>query len=173
MRQLRRRTEHLLVAAEGEPHVLRRGEVPLEQDLDRLADAHQGALVVEGAAAPDSPVVDLGGEGRVLPRGRLVDRDHVEVRHQDDGPGRRRAGPAEEEAVGADPGLLQGGVQAGEQPLVLGEEGVERRGVDVGRVAVGDRRDAHQGLQLGHDVVGGRVDGHGLRLGGTPARRVR
>ena len=57
-----RRTAHLLVGAEAEPHVLGRGESLLQQPLDGLADRDDAALVVEGAAAPHRPVVDLGGE---------------------------------------------------------------------------------------------------------------
>ena len=57
-------------------------EVLLQQGLDGLADRDQRALVVEGAAAPDRAVVDLGAERRVLP-GRVRRR-----------PGRRRGGPS-------------------------------------------------------------------------------
>ena len=82
--------DDLLVAAEGEPDVLRRLVAVGEQPLDCLTDRRDAALVVEGAAAPDRARVDLGRERRVLPGGRLVDRYDVEVRHQHDRPGRRR-----------------------------------------------------------------------------------
>ncbi|GAA2133393.1 hypothetical protein GCM10009843_38720 [Nocardioides bigeumensis] len=40
-----------------------------------------------------------------------------------------------------------------ELALELGEQVVERRPVDLRRIAVGDGRDAHQGLELGDDPV--------------------
>ena len=155
-RELRRLAGHLLVAAEREPDVLAGGEPCLEVPLDRLADRDQAALVVERAATPDVAVHDLRGERRVLPRCVRVDGDDVEVGHQDDRPLGRRTGPAEEQAVGRDPGELQLRVDAGELGRELGQEGVERRGVLLGRVAVRHGRDPHQRLELG--------DG-GVRLG--------
>ncbi len=71
-----------------------------------------------------------------------------------------RAGPAEEQAVAADAGELERGVEPREETRVLGEQRVERRRVDPLGVAVGDGRDAHQRLQLGH---GPRR--HGLTIG--------
>ena len=50
--------------------------------------------------------------------------------------------------MGVDPGQLEPLVQQRELPRQLGDERVERRGVDLGRVAVGDRRDADQRLEL-------------------------
>ncbi len=50
----RRRAGDLLVAAEGQPDVLGRREVLLQQGLDRLADRDQLTLVVEGARGPRS-----------------------------------------------------------------------------------------------------------------------
>ena len=53
--------------------------------------------------------------------------------------------------MAADPGQLELGVQPGELGRELGEQPVEGGGVDPGRVAVGDRRDPDQGLELADD----------------------
>src|SRR3546814_10343548 len=63
---------HLFIAAEAEPDVLLGGEALAEQTLDGFADAGQAALVVEGPAAPEDAVVDLGAEGGVQ-----IGRAHV------------------------------------------------------------------------------------------------
>ena len=142
-----RRTEDLLVAAERQPDVLRPGvKSPLEQGLDRLADPDQAALVVEGAAAPDLPVDDVAAERVVLPG--ALDRYDVEVGHQHDRPLAARPAPVEEQAVRVHPGQLEPLVQQRELARELGDELVERRGVDPLGLAVGDGRDADQRLQL-------------------------
>ena len=155
---------HLLVAPEGQPDVLGRLVPGLQEPLDRLADRGHAPLVVQGAATPDRAVDDLRGERRVLPRCRLVDRDHVEVRHQHHRLVVTPTGPTEEQTVGADPGELEPLVQQGEVAAQLVEQPVERRGVDAGRIAVGDARDADQRLQLRDGPVG-----HGRQ----PSRRGR
>ena len=146
-RQRRRVAEDLLVAAEGEPEVLRGGEPVVEELLDGLADRHQGPLVVERAAPPDGAVVDLGAEGRVLPGCLILDGDDVEVGHQHDRAVVARSCPAEQQAVGVDPGQLEVVVQQGVAALELVDERVERPGVDEGGVAVGDGGDPDQGPQ--------------------------
>ena len=145
--------EDLLVAAERQPDVLRRRDVALQQPLDRLADADEAALVVEGAAAPDPAVDDVGAERGVLPGCLLVDGDHVEVRHQHDRPVGGAAAPVEEQAVGVDAGEVETLVQQRELALELGEERVEGIGVDQRRVAVRDGGDADECLQLRHHPV--------------------
>ena len=148
----------LLVAAEGQPDVLGRRVAGLEQRLDGLADRRDAALVVEGAATPDrrsgGAVVDLGAERVVLPRCLGIDRHDVEVGHQHDRPLGARAGPAEEEPVGADDGEAQPLVQQRELHGQLGQQPVERLRVDARGVAVGDGRDAHERLQRGDHAVG-------------------
>ena len=159
----------LLVAPEGQPDVLG-GHVPgLEQRLDGLADPGHAALVVERAATPDrrsgGTFVDLAAERVVLPRRLAVDGYDVEVGHQHDRPVGARAGPVEEEAVGPDDGERQSLVEQRELARQLGEQSVERLGVDARRVAVGDGRDADEGLKGPHHA---RLDGHGHGLTVVP-----
>ena len=137
-RLLGRRTEHLLVAAEREPDVLGRREVALEQGLDRLADPDQAALVVEGAAAPDLAVDDRAAERRRAARSPSTG---TTSRWAISTTGRvgARAGPVEEQAVGVHPGQLEPLVQQRELPRELGDELVERRGVDAARARGGRR----------------------------------
>ena len=121
------------------------------------------ALVVEGAAAPDRAVDEVGAERRVLPGRALVDGYDVEVGHQHDRPLGAAPGQRNSRRVVVDPGQLEALVQQRELALELGEERVERRGVDARGVAVGDGRDPHQGLELGDGPVLGPAVRHGAR----------
>lgn len=76
--------EDLLVAAEGEPHVARGSSTVGEQRLERSDGGDELALVVERPAAPELPVDDLAGQGRVGPALLVAERDDVEVRHEHD-----------------------------------------------------------------------------------------
>ena len=62
--------------------------------------------------------------------------------------------------MGVDPGQLEPLVQQRELPRQLGDELVERGGVDLGRVAVGDRGDPHQRLELADDAMRSRGAGY-------------
>ena len=117
--------------APKESHTSRGGHEPVgEQALDGGADADQRALVVEGAAAPDRAVVDLGAEGWVLPGGRLVDRHDVDVGHQHDGIRRGPALPVEEQRVLEDAVQRQVLVQERERRGQQRDELLERADLD-------------------------------------------
>ena len=53
--------------------------------FDGLEDRDEGTFVIEGAAAPDAPVGEVGGERLVLPP-RFVGGHDVVMRHQDGRP---------------------------------------------------------------------------------------
>ena len=57
----------LLIVAEGKHHAPLRRKALRQQSFDRLQQAHQADLVIQGATAIDPPVRHYPAEGRVLP----------------------------------------------------------------------------------------------------------
>ena len=188
-RRGRVRARHLLARAEGQPDVAGRHEVLGQQPLDGRADPDQRALVVERPAAPDRAVVDLGAEGRVLPRGatRRPARRRCGPSAR---PGRRRRRPSQWKSSewSRDRGAASSCSCSSGNASASSRRGTPRTAPAsvVGRVGVRDRRDPDQGLELRDGAVTlDRVDvgiggaerggwiGHGptLLLAAVPRRR--
>ena len=150
------RTAYLLVVSEGQDHRAARREALRQQRLDRLADRHQGAFVVDRATAPHEAVGDCAGEGRMGPELDALGRHDVVVREEQD---RRERG------IAARPGIHERMVG----DALQGERIVEPR---VARRQPGGERVEGLGLQLrGIRRVGDGGDAD--RLGEPLRRRLR
>ena len=102
----------------------RRGTVPSRRKARAIARMTPGVVLhVNGSAAIQDAVVDLGAEGRMRPV-RLVDRHDVEMGVDDKGPG-IRVGTAEsgDDAAAPRPRLDQGDLVSHFLELLLDEEG--------------------------------------------------
>ena len=164
----RRGAGHLLVAAEGEPDVLGRGEARSSSASTAAQIATSSPLssrVPRPQIAPSWISAPNGGccQGASSSTG-TTSRWAISTT----GRSALWPGPVEEQAVGVDPGQLEPLVQQRELALQLGHELVEGGDVDEVRVAVRDRGDADQGLELGD----GGID-HASRVAATALRRRR
>ena len=166
-----RRTEDLLVGAEAEPDVLGRGEAVGRAGARRPRRSRRGSPCRRGCRAPRPR--RRGSRRRTAGAATARTRRRV----------RRRGGPSAPPAARCSrpPSGTAGracrrgsarGRRTGGGTAARARQGTRRsRGVDLRRVAVGDRRDADQRLQLGD----GRV-GHGRQAPtpvepGTPIRQ--
>jgi hypothetical protein len=134
----------LLVVTKGEVDRPPRRKAAGEQALDRLERSRRGRLVVQSAASPDVALGHDAAKGRVGPArlGAGLDRNHVQMRHQQDGLEARIAPlPAIEEGVARDHLTAQRAVDAWIGPLQVGVEHAKRGTVEVPRILVRDRRE--------------------------------
>ena len=153
----RRGAADLLVAAEGQPDVLRRRVSGLEQRLDGLADRRRRSPCRRACRGPRSPAVgvDVAAERRRAARAPRR-RPGTTSRCAISTTGRSALAPAQRKSRPWVPtaGQLEPLVQQRELRRQLGQQPVEGVGVDARGVAVGDGRDADERLQGGDHAVG-------------------